>query len=163
MSGLSRGVYAIARTKRRRYLWCVWWTGEPTAKPFRPPDAWGGGAHTEEEAKALAERAAGMPLELIDGHWAGAWKRIRAGMPPFPTRAPRPSVSDGANDDRARPIDPYALLGVAATATLDDVKAAFRKKALEHHPDQGGTPEAFMAMKRAYDAIVKRRARARKR
>ena len=160
MSGLSRGVYAIARTKRRRYLWCVWWTGEPTAKPFRPPDAWGGGAHTEEEAKALAERAAGMPLELIDGHWAGAWKRIRAGMPPFPTRAPRPTV---AGDDRVRPVDPYGLLGIAATATLDDVKAAFRKKALEHHPDQGGTPEAFMAMKRAYDAIVKRRARARKR
>ena len=51
MSGLARAVYAIARTKRRRFLWCVWWTGEPTAKPFRPPDAWGGGAHTEEEAK----------------------------------------------------------------------------------------------------------------
>jgi hypothetical protein len=161
MSGLSRAVYAIARTKRRRYLWCVWWTGEPTAKPFRPPDAWGGGAHTEDEARILAERAAGMPLDLIDGHWAGAWKRIRAGLPPFPTRAPRPTAST-EDDARARPVDPYALLGIEATATLDDVKAAFRKKALQHHPDHGGEAAAFMAMKRAYDAIVKRRARRRR-
>jgi hypothetical protein len=165
MSGLSRGVYAIARTKRRRYLWCAWWTGEPTAKPFRPPDAWGGGADTEDEAKALAEKAAGMPLELVDGHWAGAWKRIQAGLPPFPTRAARPTVAgdEPAGDRRARPVDPYALLGVAPTATLDDVKAAFRKKALEHHPDQGGATEAFIAIKRAYDAIAKRRARTRTR
>jgi hypothetical protein len=165
MSGLSRGVYAIARTKRRRYLWCAWWTGEPTAKPFRPPDAWGGGAETEEEAKVLAERAAGMPLELVDGHWAGAWKRIRAGVPPFPKRAAEPSLSGDERpaEARARPVDPYVLLGVDAKASLDDVKAAFRKKALEHHPDQGGTPAAFMAIKRAYDAVVKRRTRARRR
>jgi hypothetical protein len=164
MSGLSRGVYAIARTKRRRYIWCAWWTGEPTVKPFRPPDAWGGGADTEAEAKVLAERAAGMPLELVDGHWAGAWKRMQAGKPPFPAHTPGPvAAEDRARDDRARPGDPYAMLGVDAKATLDDVKAAFRKKALEHHPDQGGTPAEFMAMKRAYDAIVKRRTRARRR
>jgi DNA-binding PucR family transcriptional regulator len=158
MNGLARAVYAIAKTKRRRFLWCVWWTGEPTAKPFRPPDAWGGGAHTEDEARALAERAAGMPLDLIDGHWAGAWKRMRAGLAPFPKATARPSAS---STERVRPIDPYVLLGVDAAATLDEVKIAFRKKALEHHPDQGGTPAAFMAVKRAYDSIVKRRARRR--
>ena len=160
MSGLARAVYAIARTKRRRFLWCVWWTGEPTAKPFRPPDAWGGGAHTEEEAKALAEKAAGMPLELIDGHWAGAWKRVRAGLPAFPSRTARPSTAgSAASEERARPVDPYALLGVDAKASLEELKVAFRKKALEHHPDHGGEPERFMALKRAYDTVVKRRAR----
>lgn len=161
MSGLSRAVYAIAKTKRRRYLWCVWWTGEPTAKPFRPPDAWGGGAQTVDEARALAERAAGMPLDLIDGHWAGAWKRIRAGMAPFPTRSARPTAAPG--QERTRPVDPYALLGIDAAAPIEDVKAAFRKHALLHHPDHGGSADAFMAIKRAYDAIVKRRTRARRR
>lgn len=161
MSGLARAVYAIARTKRRRFLWCVWWSGEPTAKPFRPPDAWGGGAHTEEEAKVLAEKAAGMPLELIDGHWAGAWKRVRAGLPAFPSRAARPTAAP--SEERARPVDPYALLGVDATASLEDLKVAFRKKALEHHPDHGGAPDLFMAVKRAYDNVVKRRARRRAR
>jgi len=161
MSGLARAVYAIARTKRRRFLWCVWWSGEPTAKPFRPPDAWGGGAHTEEEAKLLAEKAAGMPLEQIDGHWAGAWKRVRAGLPAFPSRTARPATAAStAREERARPIDPHALLGVDASATLDELKAAFRTKALEHHPDRGGAPEQFMAVKRAYDTLVKRRERA---
>jgi hypothetical protein len=137
----------------------VWWTGEPTAKPFRPPDAWGGGARTEEEAKVLAEGAAGMPLELIDGHWAGAWKRIRAGMPPFPKKAGGHSTASG--EESARPVDPYVLLGIEASASITDVKAAFRKKAIEHHPDHGGSAEAFMRIKRAYDWIVKRRAKKR--
>lgn len=153
---LSRGVYALARTKRRRFLWCAWWTGEPTATPFRPPDAWGGGARTEEEAKALAERAAGRPLELVDGHWAGAWKRVVAGRAPFVVQDP-----SNATTERTRPVDPYALLGVTATATFADLKAAFRKKALEHHPDHGGDVDAFIALKRAYDSITKKRARAR--
>ncbi len=158
--GLSRGVYAIARTKRKRFLWCAWWTGEPTAKPFRAPDAWGGGARTEDQARVLAERAAGRALEPIDGHWAGAWKRTIAGLKPFPTHTAR---EPRAATDRKPPVDPYALLGIANDTPLEDVKTAFRKKALEHHPDRGGTAEAFMAIKRAYDAIVKRRVRRRSR
>lgn len=30
----------------------------------------------------------------------------------------------------------YDILGVADTATQDQIKAAFRQKALEHHPDR---------------------------
>jgi hypothetical protein len=154
MSSLSRGVYSAARTKRRRYLWCVWWSGEPTAHPFRQPDAWGGGAHTEEEARALAERAAGMPLQQIDAHWAAAFKRIRAGRAPFVTREARVVDTQGA-----QPNDPHTILGVATTATREEIKAAFRKRALEHHPDHGGSDEAFIALKRAYDALIKKRRR----
>ncbi len=151
---LARGVYSIARTKRRRFLWCAWWTGEPTAHPFRAPDRWGG-ARTEDEARALAERAAGMSLQLIDAHWAAAFKRQRAGLPPFVTREPRAV-------ETARPpppVDPHTVLGVAPHAPIEDVKAAFRKQALEHHPDRGGSADAFIALKRAYDAVVGRRRR----
>lgn len=153
-SALSRGVFALAKTKRKRWLWCAWWTAEPKAKPFRPPDAWGGGAQTREEAQVLAERAAGRPLSPVDDHWAGAWKRSLAGLEPFPKRAP--SVSSA----RARQIDPFAVLGLTSEATLAEVKLAFRKQALAHHPDQGGTDEAFIATRRAYDSIlVKRKTR----
>lgn len=155
-SGLSRGVFALARTKRKRFLWCAWWTGQPTATPFRAPDAWGGGARTREEAQALAERAAGRPLWAVDDHWAGAWKRSLAELDPFPRHTARTPVAMGA---RAHPLDPFVVLGLSSEATLAEVKAAFRRKALEQHPDQGGTAEAFMATKRAYDAIVKRRHR----
>ena len=32
----------------------------------------------------------------------------------------------------------YELLGVTKEASLDDIKKAFRKLALKHHPDRGG-------------------------
>jgi hypothetical protein len=100
----------------------------------------------------MAERAAGASLGAVEGRWAGAWVRVQAGRPPFaerPVRAARPGQADG----------PHALLGIVPGAPLDEVKAAFRRKALEHHPDHGGDPAAFMAVKRAYDGIVRRRAR----
>jgi hypothetical protein len=154
VTALFRGLFSVTRTKRRRFLWCAWWTGEPTAEPFRAPDAWSGGAKTEEEAKELAERAAGGPLQPIEGRWAGAWVRVRAGLPPFverPHRAPR--------DPGAVPEGPHALLGVRPGASADELKAAFRRKALEHHPDHGGDAAAFIALKRAYDGLMRRRAR----
>jgi hypothetical protein len=152
-TGLSRAVYALAATQRRRWLWCAWWTGEPTADPFRAPDAWAGGARTEEEAGVLAARAAGRRVERIDGMWAGAWIRVRAGRPPFPTRAPRTGAIS------AHPRAHAGVLGVAPGASLDDVKAASRKKALEHHPDRGGSAEGFIELNRAYDAMSRRRRR----
>ena len=50
-----------------------------------------------------------------------------------------------------------AVLGIAADATLVEIKRAYRKKALETHPDRGGDPEAFRAVQRAYEKAVKRR------
>ena len=55
MSSLARAIVALAPTKRRRFLWCAWWTGTPTVEDFRPPDAWGGGATSEAEARASEE------------------------------------------------------------------------------------------------------------
>jgi hypothetical protein len=152
LTTLFRGVCSVTRTKRRRFLWCAWWTGEPSEAPFRPPDAWSGGARTEEEARALADVAAGMPLVLVEGRWAGAWVRVRAGLPPFVDR-----VGGAALAASPRAVDPHTLLGVPPGASLAEVKAAFRRKALEHHPDRGGEPAAFIALKRAYDRIVRRR------
>ena len=153
MTPLFRGVYSVTRTKRRRFLWCAWWSGEPSEAPFRFPDAWSGGARTKEEAAILAERAAGMPLLPIEGRWAGAWVRVRAGLPPFVD-----PVGATAIVASPRPIDPHTLLGVPPGAPLEEVKAAFRRKALEHHPDRGGDAAAFIAVKRAYDRIMRRRA-----
>jgi hypothetical protein len=159
VAALFRGLYSLTRTKRRRFLWCAWWTGEPSADAdsFRAPDAWSGGARTEEEAKAAAERAAGGPLRLIEGRWAGAWVRVRAGLPPFVVRPER------AMTGAPPPVGgPHAVLGVRPGATMDEVKAAFRRKALEHHPDRGGEAAAFIAAKRAYDDLARRRPRRRR-
>ncbi len=35
----------------------------------------------------------------------------------------------------------YKILGVSKEATSDEIKKAFRQKALKEHPDKGGDPE----------------------
>mmetsp|Transcript_120655 Transcript_120655/g.341155 ORF Transcript_120655/g.341155 Transcript_120655/m.341155 type:complete len:456 (+) Transcript_120655:43-1410(+) len=49
----------------------------------------------------------------------------------------------------------YTRLGVEPTATLAEIKSAYRRKALLLHPDKGGCPEEFGAMKAAYDVLSK--------
>jgi len=49
--------------------------------------------------------------------------------------------------------DYYDLLGVSKTATADEIKTAFRKKAHEHHPDKGGDAEKFKELNEAYQVL----------
>lgn len=49
--------------------------------------------------------------------------------------------------------DLYAVLGVAAEASPDDIKRAYRRKAREHHPDAGGDEERFKEVTRAYEVL----------
>lgn len=49
--------------------------------------------------------------------------------------------------------DHYATLGVAKTATQDEIKRAFRKLASQHHPDKGGDTQKFQEIQAAYDVL----------
>jgi DnaJ-class molecular chaperone len=49
--------------------------------------------------------------------------------------------------------DHYATLGVARTATPDEIKRAFRKLASQHHPDKGGDTKKFQEIQAAYDTL----------
>jgi hypothetical protein len=51
----------------------------------------------------------------------------------------------------------YAILGLNATATKDDVRRAFRKLAFQWHPDRNSSPgasEKFMAINEAYEILI---------
>lgn len=83
------------------------------------------------------------------------------GQPPWPNgprdaeprSAGAPPAAKDAKPDNA---SVWALLGVPPTATAEELKAAFRQKALATHPDHGGDPEAFRRVLRAYDEAKKR-------
>jgi len=49
--------------------------------------------------------------------------------------------------------DYYDLLGVSKSASADEIKTAFRKKAHEHHPDKGGDAEKFKELNEAYQVL----------
>ncbi len=49
--------------------------------------------------------------------------------------------------------DYYADLGVAPTATAAEIKTAYRKLVVEHHPDKQGDPVKFRAVAEAYDVL----------
>lgn len=56
------------------------------------------------------------------------------------------------------PTDPYLTLGINPGASTDEIRKAYRKVAIQKHPDRnGGTPEAvanFQAVIKAYEALA---------
>ena len=56
----------------------------------------------------------------------------------------------------ARPLDPFRTLEVPRDATLDEVKAAYRRLAKLYHPDSAGDRAVtrFLAIQAAYEALT---------
>ena len=49
--------------------------------------------------------------------------------------------------------DYYDILGVKKDASADEIKKAFRRKAVELHPDKGGDEKAFKEVNEAYEVL----------
>jgi len=55
-------------------------------------------------------------------------------------------------------MDPWQTLGVSKDASPEDIKQAYRKLAMKHHPDRGGNEADFKNIQTAYDDITSGRA-----
>ncbi len=49
--------------------------------------------------------------------------------------------------------DQYEILGVSKSASADEIKKAFRRSAIEHHPDRGGDEKKFKELNEAYEVL----------
>jgi molecular chaperone DnaJ len=49
--------------------------------------------------------------------------------------------------------DYYDILGVGKSASADEIKKAFRRAAVEHHPDRGGDEAKFKELNEAYEVL----------
>ena len=47
-------------------------------------------------------------------------------------------------------MNPYVVLGISPSASKDEAKAAYRKLAMEHHPDRGGDTTMFQQIQAAW-------------
>jgi len=47
----------------------------------------------------------------------------------------------------------YKTLGLNKTASADDIKKAYKKEAMKHHPDRGGNEATFKKLNEAYDTL----------
>jgi DnaJ-class molecular chaperone len=57
----------------------------------------------------------------------------------------------------ASPSDLYDLLGVAASASVDDIRLAYRRKASQFHPDRNPAADAaarFRDVQAAYELLT---------
>jgi hypothetical protein len=169
--GLFVASCSVTTTRRRRFMWVAWWTAPPAREPFRKPDAFAGGARSHGEALAQARRAAGVLLVEIEPYWARAWTRVLLGRPPWSVRAKvgagAPRRSSGrsttapTNAATATTTSIWETLGITARATIDELRRAFRQRALATHPDRGGDAAAFRQVQSAFKEAQRRIARRR--
>jgi hypothetical protein len=50
--------------------------------------------------------------------------------------------------------DPYEILGIAKGCNIEKIKKAYKKRALQYHPDRGGNPAIFKIIEKSYRTLL---------
>jgi curved DNA-binding protein CbpA len=54
------------------------------------------------------------------------------------------------------PEQPFTILGVGANAGREEIEEAYRKLAMQHHPDRGGDAREMARVNAARDEMLER-------
>jgi len=65
-----------------------------------------------------------------------------------------PGQAGGRSEKPVDNVGLYKILGVSKSATAKEIKTAFRKAALKHHPDRGGDAEKFKEVEKAKQILL---------
>jgi DnaJ family protein A protein 2 len=84
----------------------------------------------------------GIPFEHFGGGGGGG--RMPGGMPPG---------MGGGGAEKPDTEKLYDTLGVPKTADLKEIKKAYKKMAMKHHPDKGGDEHKFKEISAAYEIL----------
>ena len=113
-----------------------------------------------EDWKGKAFKVEQVQKRTVDT--GGKWTTVRPALPPKVPRPARPepwssaSIPPGFFESIrfALVAGDAAVLGLAHPFSAKDVRAAFRRKAREAHPDTGGSADAFVSLKASRDRLL---------
>ena len=141
------------------------WAGSDPDDPFWSDDPedwedpWEWEATDPEDAGTDGwRRGPGAGERTGSGRWSG-WSGWGAGDPGDGTDGERSRGRRGDHDEpgeheRVPTVEEaYETLGLEPGADLEAVRAAYRERAKETHPDLGGDPEAFIRVREAYERL----------
>ena len=130
-------------------------------KVFNPPNRWAK-MRADEKAR-FAERdridASSRAYRAeADARFNALWESLK-GEREARQAAAQKKMRDAFNAAFGAPVDPslaaFTLLGVPPSASVDDIKRAFRTKSFNAHPDRGGSHEEFCALNDAWRVATK--------
>lgn len=140
-------LFSIIRSGRK-WFWCV-------GRDLIDDPEFTGFATSAEAALAAAVKAAGGEVQRT-GNWMAriALRHLRAEKI-RQRQAQSPPPPRYAQDAKSI-AECYRTLGIPADSTIAEVKSAYRKLALIHHPDLGGNPQEFIRIHRFYEQALAR-------
>lgn len=107
------------------------------------------GTYWREERRRARGRTAEQRQRDGRGPWApGAGQTGARGGDPWGRQPGAQQSNAGMSLDRAR-----GVLGVPSDADAEAIRAAYREKVKEAHPDRGGSTDAFKRVNEAYEAL----------
>lgn len=119
-----------------------------------PPELEGLASKFATFTRMLSESARRLGVYVTRQEFEGAGAfRNQAGA----GRGRRGATGAGTGGRAARPAGAeayFAVLGLSPGATVADVKAAYRERVKQYHPDQGGSVENFLRVQEAYEHLL---------
>lgn len=100
-----------------------------------------------------AEREAKEKAAQAEKEARKAERQKKTPPAPPPKEAPPSEEAPPPPQEKSTSED-YEVLGLKPTASLKEIRNAYLKKALTHHPDKGGDPEVFKRIQNAYERLT---------